>query len=71
MPISDSKVCTIWNDIFFFFFLLLLQPHLWHMEVPRLGVESAAAEACTTATATPDLSPHLRSMPHLAATLNP
>ena len=25
------------GDIFFFFFL---RPHLWHMEFPRLGVES-------------------------------
>ena len=25
---------------FFFFFLVFLGPHPWHMEVPRLGVES-------------------------------
>ena len=32
-------------------------PHLWHMEVPRLGVESELQLlAYTTATATPDLS---------------
>ena len=35
---------------FFFFFWT----HLWHMEVPRLGVESELVY--TTATATPDLS---------------
>ena len=25
---------------FFFFFFVFLGPHLWHMEVPRLGVKS-------------------------------
>ena len=24
---------------FFFFFLVFLAPYLWHMEVPRLGIE--------------------------------
>ena len=24
----------------FFFFLVFLGPHLWHVEVPKLGVES-------------------------------
>ena len=38
----------------FFFFL---GPHLWHMEVPRLGVQSELQlPAYTTATATPDMS---------------
>ena len=41
--------------IFFFFFFL--GPHLQHMEVPRLGVESELLElAYATATAMPDLS---------------
>ena len=35
--------------------LLLLGSPQWHMEFPRLGVESQLL-ACTTATATPDLS---------------
>ena len=26
--------------IYIFFFLVFLGPHPWHMEVPRLGVES-------------------------------
>ena len=26
--------------LFFFFFFFFLGPHLWHMEVPRLGVKS-------------------------------
>ena len=39
---------------FFFFFL---EPHLQHMEVPRLGVDSELQlPAYTTATATPDPS---------------
>ena len=40
-------------------FLSFSWPQLWHMEVPRLGVESElqlAAHATATATATPDLS---------------
>ena len=37
------------------FFFVFLGPHPWHMEVPRLEVKTAAAEASTTATATRDL----------------
>ena len=37
--------------------ICFLRLHLWHMEVPRLGVESEVQLlAYTTATATPDLS---------------
>ena len=40
-------------DIFIYFFLLFLGPHPWHMEVPRLGVQSELQlPAYTTATAT-------------------
>ena len=40
-----------------FTFLYFLWPHLRHMEVPRLGLESELQlPACTTATAIPDLS---------------
>ena len=45
---------------FFFFFLyfVFLGLHLWHMEVPRLGVQSKLQlQAYATATVTPDLSP--------------
>ena len=39
------------------FFVCFLGPHLWHMEVPRLGVKSELQLlAYTTATAMPDLS---------------
>ena len=44
------------EDLSFFHFI---GPRLQHMEVPRLGVESESElqlPACTTATATPDLS---------------
>ena len=47
--------CT--TGILFFFFFFFLGLHLWHMEVPRLGVESELQlTAYTTATAMPDLS---------------
>ena len=40
-----------------FFFLFFLGPHLQHMEIPRLGVESELQLLATaTATATTDLS---------------
>ena len=43
--------------VLFFFFLIFLGPHLWHMEVPRLEVESKLQlPAYTIAIATPDLS---------------
>ena len=52
-----------------FFFFCVLGPHLWHMEVPRLGIESELQLlASTPATATPDLSLicdlHHRSQQH-------
>ena len=41
--------------LFFFWSFVFLGPHLWHMEVPRLGVESELQlPAYTTATAMPD-----------------
>ena len=43
--------------LLFFFFFWFLGPHLRHMEVPRLGVESELQPlAYTTATAMRDLS---------------
>ena len=45
--------CLLLRDFFFFFVFLGL--NLWHMEVPRLGVESELwMLAYTIATATPD-----------------
>ena len=41
-----------------FLFFSPLEPHLWHMEVPRLGVElELQLPAYTTATAMRDASP--------------
>ena len=41
----------------FYLFIVFLGPHPWHMEVPRLGVESELQlPAYTAATATPDPS---------------
>ena len=43
---------------YFFIFILFLQPHLQHLEVPRLGVGlELQLPAYTTATATPDPQP--------------
>ena len=44
-------------SLFFFFFFVFLGLYLWHMEVPRLGVElEPQLPAYTIATAMPDLS---------------
>ena len=52
------------KDFFFFVFLPFLGPLLWHMEVPRLGVESELYPlAYATATATRDLS-HVCKLDH-------
>ena len=49
----DSNLIFLILKIFFAF----LGPHLWHVEIPRLGVESELKlPAYTTATATPDPS---------------
>ena len=56
MPDSDSTDLRggKGTHIFFFFFLAL---HLWHMKVPRLGVELELYPLTyTTDTAMPDLS---------------
>ena len=63
LPGHRSLCQLVWSLLpgfcffFFFFFFFLLWPHLQHMEVPRLGVESELQlPAYATATATPDLS---------------
>ena len=43
MPPRLSPECQVQLCVclsVFSFFFVTLQPHLWHMEVPRLGVES-------------------------------
>ena len=55
-PTRESETPHIghYNDFFFFVFL---GPHLQHMKVPRLGVESELqTPAYTTATVTRELS---------------
>ena len=45
------------EEYLFFFFFFFLGPHLWHMEVPRVGVESELQlPAYATASVTLDLS---------------
>ena len=64
-------VKTISGNIFitkhfteFFFLFCFLGPHPWHVEVPRLGVESELQlPAYTTATATPNPS-HICNLHH-------
>ena len=51
---SQLRHWYVWIP-FFFFFLIFLGPHLWHMEVPRLAVESELQLLAYT-TAMPDPS---------------
>ena len=54
---EQNEVTLLLFLFFFFFFFVFLGQHLWHMEVPRLGVESELwPPAYATDTATPDLS---------------
>ena len=64
MPVQLQSPCLSyisgfqWEQFFFFFFLgfwSFLGPHLWHMEVPRLGVQSELQPPDYTR-ATPDPS---------------
>ena len=60
--IGITKYIIHWFSVglllsFCFLLFAFLGPYSWHMEVPRLGVESELQLlACTTAIATPDLS---------------
>ena len=67
-------VLTLLKFFFFFFFLTVcfLGPHLWHMEVPRLGVElELQLPVKATATADAGSRPHLWPTPQLMAMLDP
>ena len=58
--------------VVFFFFFFFFAPHLWPMEVPRLGVESELEPlAYITATATSGSEPRLRPTSQLTAMLDP
>ena len=56
-PLKNS--CSVWyyDGLSFLFFSCFLGLHLWHMKVPRLGVElGLQLSVYTTATTIPDLS---------------
>ena len=38
--ICNTKNILFLNKIFIFYFFVFLGPHPWHMEIPRLGIES-------------------------------
>ena len=66
---SVSEYSSLFFNYFFHYFLIIffiifsfLQPYLWHIEVPGLGVESEL-QLPATATATPDLS-HICNLYH-------
>ena len=45
-PLQQPLRCCPWIlFFFFFFFFVFLGPHWWHMEVPRLGVQSELTDA--------------------------
>ena len=65
---SVQILCVIDTPIFYFFvhfFFVFLGPQLWHMEVPRLGIEwELWLLAYTKPTATPDLSSCVCTLHH-------
>ena len=65
--LSPQGPCT-WHSFFFFFFFLK-EPNVWHIEVPRLEIESELqlpATATATATATAGSKPRLWPTPQLS-----
>ena len=75
---TTVKVMSLYPDktmhlcVLYLFIFVFLGPHPWHMEVPRLGVESELLPlAYTTAKTMLDLKLHLRTTPQLMATLDP
>ena len=54
--VQNRAQLIFFSFFFLFFFLVFLGPHPWHIEVPRLGVQSELQlPAYTIATAMPDL----------------
>ena len=69
-----NSIFFLFLSFFFFFFFVLLGLHLWHMEVPRLGVKSELQlPVYTTATAMPGPSfiCDLHHSPQQCQILNP
>ena len=61
LPPKNCQVCCLRDFLF-----KILGPHLWHVEVPRLGVESELqllAYAIATATLDPPPTPQLAAIP--------
>ena len=62
----EKKTQSVYRrmQIYFLFFVVFLGLHLWHMEIPRLGVElELELPAYATATAMPDGS-HILDLHH-------
>ena len=59
---------TTYTPINFFFFLW---PHLWHMEVPGLGIESELQPPAYTVCTATHIQAESAPMLQLAATLDP
>ena len=56
-PPGNSNIVSLDHFILFTYLFFFLGPRLWHMEVPRLGIESELQlQGYATATAMPDLS---------------
>ena len=56
--------------VLYFFFYCFLRLHVWHMEVPRLGVEAAAAGLCHSHSKA-EFEPRFQAIPELTAMLDP
>ena len=61
--LKRNSICLNFVVHFTYLFIYLLGLHLWHMEVPRPGVESAAATAMPDSSRIRDLTPQLTAMP--------
>ena len=71
MKVGNFSKNAIFSKFEFLFFLFL-GPHLWHVEVPRLGVESeATAASLRHSHSNIESEPHLQPTPQLMATLDP
>ena len=75
-PCEPGRNSIVEYDLFlksiYLFIYVFLGPHLRHMEIPRLGVESELhLLAYATATVTQDLSQVCNLKPQLTAMLDP
>ena len=71
---ADRKSSIYYSYYCYYYYFVFLGPHPWHVEVPRLGVESESQlPAYARATAMPDLSRvfDLHHSSHQCRILNP